>query len=230
MITAVIADDHEVVRRGVRLIFEASPDVRVVGEAGTGDQAVEQVLRHHPDVLILDLRMPGMGGPEVIKAVKAAAPATRVLVLTGIDSPPQVLSAVEAGADGYSLKEMSAAQLQEAVRAVGSGNAYLHPSVAGQVMAAARRSSQVAMKVPWGLSPRELEVLRLMGLGLDTDQIAGRLFIGQETVRSHVKAVLRKMGRRNRLDAVMAAIGAGIIELGQPAGETKSFPHLGDSI
>jgi DNA-binding NarL/FixJ family response regulator len=217
VIRLVIADDHDVVRHGLALMFAATDDIVVVGEAASGGEVLHIVRERHPDVILLDLRMPGLEGIEALKRLKRLQQPPRVLVLTGVDDRHDVLEAVSAGADGYALKQISPAQLQEAVRAVAAGQSYLHPGITGQVLAAARRKTGMRSSDPWGLSRRELEVLELMGRSLTTDEIASRLFIGEETVRTHVKSILKKMGKRHRMDAVLAAAAAGVIDLSEPA-------------
>ncbi len=221
MIRLLIADDHEVVRHGLKLMFGASDDFQVLGEASRADEVVSAVQRLRPDVVLLDLRMPGPRSADVVREVKRRPDAPRVLVLTGIDDQRDVLEAVQAGADGYALKQISAARLQDAVRAIASGQSYLDPGVASGVMSAARERTSGRRANPWNLSRRELEVLEQMGASLSNDEIARRLFISEETVRTHVKSILKKTGRRHRMEAVLAAIAAGVIDLAEPAGITR---------
>lgn len=221
MIRLLVADDHEVVRYGLTLMFETTEDIKVVGQAADGGAVLEKVRTLRPDVVLLDLRMPGLDGNEVLRRLKRLPQPPRVLVLTGIEGRHDVLDAVAAGADGYALKQISPGQLQEAVRAVAAGQSYLHPGVTGQVLSAARRRAGIYGPDPWNLSRREREVLELMGHSLPTDEIASRLFISEETVRSHIKSILKKTGKKHRMDAVLAAVAAGVIELSEPAGFTR---------
>lgn len=214
-IRVLIVDDHEVVRQGLQLMLEATDDLRVVGHASTGEQALERVAALRPDLLLLDLRLPGRDGIKVLRQIKRSQPNTKVLVLTGIDTRHEVLEAIAAGADGYALKQISARQLVDAIRAVAAGQSYLHPAVTSGVVTAARDRLRPDT-TGWGLSRRELDVLALMARGYGNADIARQLFISQETVRSHVKSVMRKMGKKHRVEAVLAAVAAGLVEL-QPA-------------
>ncbi len=220
MISLLIADDHEVVRHGLQLMFATTDDLVVIGESAGGD-LIDRVRELQPDVVLLDLRMPGVNGTDVLKSLKRLPEPPRVLVLSGVDDQQDVLEALTAGADGYALKQISPTQLQEAVRAVAAGQSYLHPGVTRQVLSAARRRAGLRGADPWNLSRRELEVLELLARSLATDEIATRLFIGEETVRTHVKSILRKMGKRHRIDAVLAAVAAGVIDLGETVGFTQ---------
>ena len=222
MIRLLIADDHEIVRHGLRLMFGATADIVVAGEVSRSGEVVGAVLELRPDVVLLDLRMPGPRAVEVVRELKRESRRpVRVLILTGVDEQHDVLEAVQAGADGYALKHSSPAQLEQAVRAVASGQSYLDPAVAGGVMSAAREKAAARASSPWNLSRRELEVLELMGASLKNDEIARRLFISEETVRTHVKSILKKTGKRHRMEAVLAAISAGVIDLPEPAGITR---------
>ena len=212
-IRVLIADDHEVVRHGLQLMFESAGGFEVVGQAGSGAEVVDRVRALRPDVVLLDLRMPGLGGLDALKTLKRLYPAPRVLILTGSDGRHDVLEAVAVGADGYALKQISPVQLQEAVRAVARGESYLHPGVTGQVLTAARKRAGVYGADPWNLSRRERDVLELMAQSLATDEIASRLFISEETVRTHIKAILKKTGKKHRMDAVLAAVAEGVVEL-----------------
>lgn len=233
MIRILIADDHEIVRQGLALMFEPSPDIEVVGTAASGEEAIRRAGELRPDVILLDLRMPGMGGLAALRVLAESVPPAPVLVLTGIDGPQEVLEAVQAGAAGYLLKQTSVAHLRDAIHAVAAGQAYLDPVVTGEVLSLARQGLRDSGG-PWHLSRRELEVLNLVAQGLSNREVAGRLFLSEETIRSHVKATLRKMGKKHRLEAVLAALQAGLLE--SPQGSAQGdrggadFPLPGDGI
>ncbi len=213
MIRVVVADDHEVVRHGLRLVLEGAGDITVVGQAATGPEAIERTGALRPDLLLLDLRLPGLDGLEVLRRLRRTANPPRVLVLTAVDTRHDVLEAVAAGADGYALKQISPAQLVEAVRAVAGGQSYLHPGVTAEVLSAARARGPGTPASGWNLTRRELAVLALMATGRSNAEIAGKLFIGPETVRTHIKTILRKMGKHHRVEAVVAAAAAGLVEM-----------------
>lgn len=227
MIRVLIADDHEIVSQGLALMFAASSDIEVVGTCASGEEAIQLATERRPDVILLDLRMPGMGGLAALRAL--ASTGARVLVLTGIDSPQEVLEAVQAGAAGYLLKQTSVAHLSDAIRAVAEGQGYLDPMVTGEVLSMARDGLRVSGG-PWHLTRRELEVLNLVAQGLSNREIAGRLFLSEETIRSHVKTTLRKMGKQHRLEAVLAALQAGLLESPPASHPGSDFPLPGDGI
>ncbi len=229
MIRILIADDHEIVRQGLALMFEPSPDIEVAGTAASGEEAISRARELRPDVILLDLRMPGMGGLAALRILRESEPKARVLVLTGIDGPQEVMEAVQAGAAGYVLKQTSVALLSEAIHAVAAGHAYLDPAVTSDVLSLARQGLHESGG-PWHLSQRELEVLNLVAEGLSNREVAGRLFLSEETIRSHVKTTLRKMGKKHRLEAVLAALQAGLLENTQGGPGGPDFPLPGDGI
>ena len=199
MIRVLIADDHPVVRDGLRGIFADDPDFLVVGEAGNGAEAVARVEREGADVVLMDLRMPQMSGVEAIRQLRRTAPAVRVLVLTTYDTDSDVLPAIEAGATGYLLKDAPREELIRAVRAAFAGEAVLSPAVASRLM------GQVRKPAPEKLSRRELDVLTLIAGGATNREAAARLFVSEATIKTHLLHVYEKLGVRDRAAAVAEA-------------------------
>lgn len=204
-VRVVIVDDHPVVREGLRGMLGAEADLDVVGEAGGGDGAVAVVGRLAPDVVLMDLRMPGVDGVEATSRILAVAPATRVLVLTTYDNDRDILRAVEAGAAGYLLKDTPRAQLAQAVRAAAAGETVLAPPVAARLLRHLRAPG------PGELTPREVEVLAQVASGLTNEEIGRQLFIGAATVKTHLLHVFDKLGVDDRTAAVTVAIARGIL-------------------
>jgi DNA-binding NarL/FixJ family response regulator len=204
-IRLLIVDDHPVVRDGLRGIFAAEPGFEVVGEARDGAEAVASASRLRAGVVLMDLRMPAMGGVEAIARLRRASPAVRVLVLTTFDTDQDVLPAIEAGATGYLLKDAPREELVRAVRAAFRGEPVLSPSVAGRLMGRMRRPPQEA------LSDRELEVLRLVAGGATNREAAARLFISEATIKTHLLHIYGKLGVRDRAAAVGEAYERGLL-------------------
>ncbi|MEV0359794.1 response regulator transcription factor [Nocardia sp. NPDC050697] len=205
----LIADDHGAIRAGLRMILDAEPDLEVVGEAADGEVAVAQARALRPDVVLMDIRMPGTDGIGATERITADGSA-RVLVLTTFDLDDYVFGALRAGAAGFVLKSVSGAALVQAVRAVAAGDGVLAPEVTRSVMAAAARGGAAPAGPPGlaDLTERERDVLACLGEGLSNAQIAGRLFIGETTVKTHVSRVLTKLGVRSRVQAAIVARGA----------------------
>jgi DNA-binding NarL/FixJ family response regulator len=195
-IRLLIVDDHPVVRDGLRGVFTGDPDFEVVGEAGDGAEAVAMAERNPADVVLMDLRMPRMGGVEATARLREAAPATRVLVLTTFDTDRDVLPAIEAGATGYLLKDAPRDELVRAVRAASRGESVLSPAVAGRLMGQVRKPTQEA------LSRRELDVLKLIADGATNREAAGQLFVSEATIKTHLLHIYDKLGVRDRAGAV----------------------------
>ncbi|MFS8480152.1 MAG: response regulator transcription factor [Micromonosporaceae bacterium] len=205
MITVLLVDDHPVVRAGVRGMLDGEPDLTVVGEAASGAEAVAAARALTPAVVLMDLRMPDGDGATATERVLAVSPATRVVVLTTYESDADILRAVEAGAAGYLLKDASRADLLAAVRAAARGETVLAPSVANRLLHHLRRPSTGA------LSPREVEVLRLVARGLSNSGIARELHIGEATVKTHLLRAFAKLGVSDRTAAVTTAMAAGLL-------------------
>jgi len=204
-IRLMLVEDHPVVRDGLHGVFAADEDFEVVAEAGDGQEALARAARVEVDVVLLDLRMPRMGGVETIRALATQAPDVRVLVLTTFDTDRDVLPAIEAGATGYLLKDASAAELKAAVRAAYAGQPVLAPSVAGRLIGQVRRGPDSA------LSPREVEVLRLVAAGTTNRETARRLLISEATVKTHLLHLYEKLGVNDRAAAVSEAYQRGLL-------------------
>jgi len=198
-IRLLIVDDHPIVRDGLRGVFSGDPEFEVVGEAGNGHEAVARARSLDVDVVLMDLRMPQMGGVEAIQALRQADESVRVLVLTTYDTDRDVLPAIEAGATGYLLKDSPREELLRGVRAAFRGEPVLSPSVAGRLM------GNVGKPAAGGLSQRELEVLRLVAGGATNREVARKLFISEATVKTHLLHLYDKLGVRDRAAAVSEA-------------------------
>ncbi|NUQ91103.1 MAG: response regulator transcription factor [Glycomyces artemisiae] len=207
-IRVLIADDHPVVRDGLRGMFARGGDIEVVGEAADGREAVDRALALEPDVVLMDLRMPGTDGVAAIRELAARGSAARVLVLTTYDTDSDVLPAVEAGAAGYLLKDASPEELRRAIRAAHEGGTVLAPSVASVLMARVRRPEAAAAGP---LSERELEVLALIAKGRSNREAARALFISEATVKTHLVHVYAKLEVNDRAAAVAAAYERGLL-------------------
>jgi DNA-binding NarL/FixJ family response regulator len=210
----VIADDQALVRGGFRMILDAKEDMEVVGEAGTGAEAVALVERHVPDVVLMDVRMPDVDGIEATRRIVGSGSAARIIILTTHDVDEYVFAALRAGASGFMLKDVRPPELVEAVRVVARGDALLAPSVTRRLL------DRFADALPGAgdrrpdlgeLTARETEVLRLVALALSNAEIAARLVLTEATVKTHVSSVLRKLGLRDRVQAVVCAYDAGLV-------------------
>jgi DNA-binding NarL/FixJ family response regulator len=198
-IRLLLVDDHPVVRGGLRGMFAGEPGFEVVGEAENGADAIAQAGTLRPDVVLMDLRMPEMGGVEAIRRLRESAPTVRVLVLTTYDTDNDVLPAIEAGAIGYLLKDAPREELMRAVRVAFQGDAVLAPSVARRLIGQVRAPTQEA------LSERELDVLRLIAAGASNRDAAAKLFISESTVKTHLLHIYEKLGVQDRAAAVAEA-------------------------
>jgi len=213
-IRVLLADDQSLVRAGFRLVLESHTDIEVVGEASNGEEAVHGVGRLEPDVVLMDIRMPQLDGIAATRAITAAHP-TRVLVLTTYDLDEYVYDALQAGASGFLLKDTPPEQLADGIRAVAGGEALLAPTVTRRLIEEfARFGPQQRRPRPSALeelTPRELEVLRLLARGLSNAEIAEALVLGDTTVKTHVAHVLGKLGLRDRVQAVVLAYESGLV-------------------
>ena len=214
-IRVLIADDQAMVRAGFGALLAAQPDIEVVGDAADGAQAVAEVAAHEPDVVLMDVRMPVMDGLEAVRRILAGAPERpRVLMLTTFDLDDYVYAALRAGASGFLLKDAPAAELVHAVRVVAAGDALLAPSVTRRLIAdfAARQpAGQPQPGRVTALTPRELDVLRLIARGLSNQEIAAELVLAEQTVKTHVSRILTKTGLRDRAQAVVLAYESGLV-------------------
>jgi DNA-binding NarL/FixJ family response regulator len=209
-IRILVADDHPVVRDGLVAILGTQADFAVVGEAGTGLEVIAAVERWQPDVLLLDLEMPELDGLETLQRLQTAKSTVRVIVFTAFDTDERILGAVQAGAQGYLLKGVPRQELFNAIRVVYSGGSLLQPMVASKLL---RQVSQPNSAPVETLTAREMEVLQLLGQGLQNKEIAARLVISERTVKFHVSSIMGKLGAGNRTEAVSIAAQQGLINL-----------------
>ncbi|HEX4433963.1 MAG TPA: response regulator transcription factor [Acidimicrobiales bacterium] len=216
-VRVLIADDQQLVRAGFQLILSAQPDIEVVAEAATGLEAVEQARATQPDVVLMDIQMPGVDGIEATRRIIASGPSsTRVVILTTYDLDEYVYDALRAGASGFLLKDVPPEQLTAGIRMVCRGDALLAPSVTQRLIAEFTAPRAAAPSVPGmeRLSPREREVLLLLARGWSNQEIADHLVVGETTVKTHVTRILNKLGLRDRVQAVVLAYEAGIVIAG----------------
>ena len=206
-----LADDHELVRYALRSVIEAEGDLEVIGEADNGDDVIDACIGSRPDVLVLDLRMPGQGGVEVCRRVHIESPSTNILVLTSFDEDDELFGVLAAGACGYLLKDTRPERIVHAIRAVADGQAVFDSSVASRIISG-RPQGNDTLEEP--LSDREMEVLQLMAKGMSNKEIGRALWIGETTVKTHVSHILRKLGQADRTQAVLAAVKSGLVRLG----------------
>jgi two-component system response regulator NreC len=213
-IRVVIVDDHAILRAGLRRVLEAEPDIEVVGEAPSADRAVFEAISGRPDVVLMDVMMPGKTGIEGMPAVLQAAPDARVLVLSMQDDPRYVREAFEAGAAGYVLKEAADSEVVDAVRAVAGGERYVHPALGARLVAAEAEERRRAAEDP--LSDREREVLRLLALGHTNQEIANVLFISVRTAETHRAHIMQKLRLSSRAELVRYALDEGLLDETSP--------------
>jgi DNA-binding NarL/FixJ family response regulator len=239
VISVVVADDHEVVRAGFAALLDTQPDFTVLGTAADGAEAVAVCLSLRPDVVLMDIRMPGTDGIEATQRLTAGEDPPKVLILTTFDLDEYVFDALRAGASGFLLKDVTAERLFEAVRVVAAGEALLAPAVTRRLISEfARLRPQVVAGIPGAaarpgalaaLTPRETEVLRLVAEGLSNTEIAGRLVVTEETVKTHVSRILSKLGLRDRTQAVVVAYESGLVIPGRLADVSSSRRAAGGS-
>jgi two-component system, NarL family, response regulator LiaR len=205
-IRVLIVDDHCVVREGLRMFLVRDPDLEVVGEAADGAEALEQARQLRPDVVVMDLLMPVLDGIAATRAIRRELPESEVLALTSVLESASVVEAIRAGAIGYLLKDTQAAELRKAIKAAAAGQVQLSPQAAAYLLGAIRTP-----ELPEPLTPREMDVLRLLAQGQSNKEIARALHLVEETVKSHVRHILAKLGVQSRTQAVLAAIRLGIV-------------------
>ena len=222
-IKILLADDHVVVRAGTRQLLERQPDIKVVGEASTGREAIQLADDLEPDVVVMDVRMPDGGGIEATKRIKEKHPEIAVLVLTAHDDEEYVFALLQAGANGYLLKTAEADELTKAIRTVIKGDLALAPSVAGKVVSqftSGKTLPDVLSNIKQdygGLTEREMDILRLVGEGLTNKEIGRKLFISDRTVQAHLSNIFSKLNVNSRTEAVMHAVRHGWIAPGNSA-------------
>ena len=213
-IRVVVADDQQIVREGFSALLETQADITVVGSAADGEQAIRVCAEQQPDIVLMDVRMPGVDGIEATRRLAGGVGGVRIIILTTFDLDEYVYDALSAGASGFLLKDAGAERLFEAVRVVAAGEALLAPAVTRRLIAEFARQRPRVRPAPEQLSeltPRETEVLRLVAEGLSNTEIADRLVLSDETVKTHVSRVLGKLGLRDRTQAVVAAYESGLV-------------------
>ena len=217
-IRILIADDHELFRRGLRMVLEDEDDIDVVGEVGDGQTAVDMALEEAPDVMVMDVRMPQLSGIEAAIRIKEALPHTKILMLTISDEEDDLYEAIKAGANGYLLKEISIDEIGNAVRSVYAGQSLISPSMASKLLnefaAMIKREEEEKEQVPAPkLTPREMEVLEHVAKGMNNREIAKALFISENTVKNHVRNILEKLHLHSRMEAVVYAVREKLLEI-----------------
>lgn len=216
----LIADDHSVVRAGLRALLERQGHFRVVAEAGTGEEAIETARLHQPDVCVLDIRMPGISGIEACRRIIEQVPGTRVIMLTSYAEDELLMAAIQAGASGYVLKRIGDNELVQAVERVSRGEGMLDPAMTASVFAEVRKSTQAQNAAAFAdLTPQEMAVLARVAEGMTNRQIAVKLYLGEGTVRNYVSSVLSKIGASNRAEAAAYAVKHNIHQFVPPMEE-----------
>lgn len=210
-ISIFIADDHGIVRQGLRDYIALQDDMEVVGDAANGEQAVIRIQDHTPDVVLMDLVMPGMDGIEATRRVREMSPATRVIILTSFAEEEQVFEAIKAGASGYLMKDVKPEELAKAIRGVQAGEPMLHPEIARLMMRELQRDNEQP-RLHDQLTEREMEVLRCIARGMSNKEIAAELVISEKTVKTHVSNVLQKLHLADRTQAAIYAMQRKLVE------------------
>ena len=217
-IRILIADDHELFRRGLRMVLEDEDDIAVVGEVGDGASAVQLAIDEAPDVMVMDVRMPQLSGIEAAIKIKESLPHTKILMLTISDEEDDLYEAIKAGANGYLLKEISIDEIGNAVRSVHAGQSLISPSMASKLLnefaSMIKREEEEKEQVPAPkLTPREMEVLEHVAKGMNNREIAKALFISENTVKNHVRNILEKLHLHSRMEAVVYAVREKLLEI-----------------
>src|SRR5437660_2580111 len=210
MIRLLIIDDHEMVREGLKAMLVSEPDFSIVGDAANAEQALELIELSHPDVILLDIRLPGVSGIEVCRTVTERYPETAVIILTTFSDENLVAQCIQAGARGFIVKDIERFDLKRSIRAVARGEAAIDPKAAVAVLAQLRRVSQVKHEpTPELLSTQQIVILRLVAQGLSSREIATQLYLSENTVKGYVQEILHRLGVKNRTEAVMVAVKQG---------------------
>lgn len=212
MIRLLIADDHTIIREGLVAIFDAQPDFEVVGEAADGEEAVEQVARLQPDIILMDLEMPKLDGAEAIRRIKASQPNARIVVLTGYDTDERILEAIQAGAQGYLLKGVPSSELIQGLHVVNQGGSLLQPAVASKLLTQVGKMLSPS-PAHEQLTAREQEVMELIAQGARNKEIAAKLSITEATVKFHSRIIFQKLGVESRSEAIVEAIKRGLVKI-----------------
>ena len=205
-IRVLIADDHSVVREGLRMFLQRDPDLEVVGEAADGAKAIQQARQLRPDVVVMDLLLPGLDGLAATRTIRNELPETEVLALTSVLEQTSVVEAIRAGAIGYLLKDARAVEIRTAIKAAAVGQVHLSPQASAYLLSTVRMPER-----PEPLTPREMDVLRLLAQGCSNKEIARTLQLVEETVKFHVRHILAKLGVQSRTQAVLTAIRLGLV-------------------
>ncbi|MGI9018048.1 MAG: response regulator [Euzebya sp.] len=215
-IKVIVADDHALFRRGLFMVLESETDIDVVAEANDGDEVVELATQHIPDLVLMDVRMPGTSGIEATKAIKEKVPSTKILMLTISDEEEDLYDAIKAGASGYLLKEISIDEVADAIRSVHAGQSLISPSMASKLLnefaMMAKKDEKQQMPAP-RLTDREMEVLTQVAKGMNNRDIAKELFISENTVKNHVRNILEKLHLHSRMEAVVYAVREKLLEI-----------------
>ncbi len=210
MIRLLIIDDHEMVREGLKAMLTAEPDFEIVGDASNAEQAFELLERLRPDVILLDIRLPGVSGIDVCRTVTERYPETAVVILTTFTDETLVSQCIQAGARGFIVKDIERFDLKRSIRAVARGEAAIDPKAAVAVLAQLRRAPQVKQEPSLELlSPQQIVILRLVAQGLSSREIATQLYLSENTVKGYVQEILHRLGVKNRTEAVMVAVKQG---------------------
>ncbi len=210
MIRLLIIDDHEMVREGLKAMLMTEPDFEIMGDAANAEQAFELIERLHPDVILLDIRLPGTSGIDVCRAVTEHYPETAVIILTTFSDEALVAQCIQAGARGFIVKDIERFDLKRSIRAVARGEAAIDPKAAVAVLARLRRAPQANQEPsPEPLSPQQIVILRLVAQGLSSREIATQLYLSENTVKGYVQEILHRLGVKNRTEAVMVAVKQG---------------------
>jgi NarL family two-component system response regulator LiaR len=210
-LSVLLVDDHAVVRQGLASLLETTPDFGVIGEAADGARGIELARSLAPDIVVIDLLMPGVDGVTAIRSILTASPATSVVVLTSVEDEDLALSAIEAGAHAYLLKSMSGDELLAGMRRISLGQVVIHPLIAHSLLRALRRINQPECNPVSGLTEREMDVLRALGEGASNARLAETLNISEKTVKTHVSSILSKLGLGDRTEAVAFAWRHGLM-------------------
>jgi DNA-binding NarL/FixJ family response regulator len=216
-IRVMICDDHALFRRGLIMVLESESGVEVVGEAEDGEESIRKAAELAPDVVLMDVRMPNVGGIEATRAIAEVVPSAKILMLTVSDDEDDLYDAIKAGATGYLLKEISIEEVASAIRAVVTGQSLISPSMASKLLTeftnlAKRADERQAVPTP-RLTDRELEVLKVVAQGMSNREIAGELFISENTVKNHVRNILEKLHLHSRMEAVVYAVREKLLDI-----------------
>jgi two-component system NarL family response regulator len=213
----LIADDHALFRRGLEMVLDNEPDIEVVGEAHDGDQAVDRATELMPDVVLMDVRMPRRSGIEATQKIKEQLPHVKILVLTNSDEEADLYDSIKAGASGYLLKEISSDEVADSIRSVVEGHSRISPAMASKLLsefqAMTKREDDRQPLAPPRLTDRELEVLGLVAQGKGNRDIAGELFISENTVKNHIRNILEKLQLHSRMEAVIYAVREKLLDI-----------------